>query len=174
MLWLTVAVLALGAAGCNSGGSAGGADAGANNSAEGLENVAAAGENTVANAGAAGNLAEGSGAPPPPCQFNPGDMKDWKAVRGKDGTPTAGMIVVTGKARTGDPRYEARLTKTRVGDEVLRLRLARVERHDTDNVPADGWYELRYGPGEKGIGNVFVVVCPEEASVAELGVEESE
>ncbi len=174
-VWLTVSMLALTIAGCNSGGYAEPANVGANDFAAILDNAAAGNEAAVANVAVGGTEAAGNGAAESLCLFQPGDVKDWKAVQGKPGTRTAGMIIVTGKARTGDPKYEARLTRAEGGREagMLRLRLARAEQDDPDSVPADGWYELRYGPGESGISKV-VIACDEETTLAELGVEKTE
>ena len=170
-LWLTAAVLALGAAGCDSGGYAGADNVSANAGAEALDNAAAAGnEAAAANAADSGNAAAGNGAAAFPCTFASDDVKDWKAVQGKDGTRTAGMIIVTGKARTGDPGYSARLTRTEVKDGLLRLWLTKAERDESEEVPEDGWYDLRYGPAERGIRKV-VVWCDQETNLAELDVE---
>lgn len=168
-LWLTATLLALGAAGCNSGGYP--ANVAANDSSEALENAAAPGnEAAIADAAAPANTAAGNGAEAFPCTFEPGDVKDWKAVQGKDLTRTAGMILVTGKARVGDPKYMAKLSKTGVEGGVLRLSLTRAEQEFPDDVPEDGWYDLRYGPGERGIAKV-VVWCDHDTNLAELDVE---
>lgn len=164
-LWLGAAVLALGAAGCNSYGDAPAGNVGANDSAEALENATVAGNDS-----AAGNEAAGNGAAASFCSYRPEDVKDWKAVHGKDGTRTAGMIIVTGKARVADPKYMAQLTKTGVEGGVLRLWLTKAEREFPEEVPADGWYDLRYGPGETGVTKV-VVRCDEDTNLAELDVE---
>jgi hypothetical protein len=175
-LWLSAALLALGTAGCNSGGDSPPANVSANASSEALENAAAAGnEAEIAGAAlpgnaSAGNSAAGEGAAASLCLFEPGDVKDWKAVQGKNGTRTAGMVIVTGKARVGDPKYMARLTRTEVGSGILRLWLTRAEQEFPEEVPEDGWYDLRYGPGETGIRKV-VVSCDRETSLAELDVE---
>jgi len=170
-VWLGAALLALGAAGCNSGGDALPANVSANASSEALENAAAVGnEAEIANTAAPANSAAGNSAAAFPCTFEPGDVKEWKAVRGKDGTRSAGMILVTGKARVGDPKYMARLTRTEVGGGVLRLWLTKAEQEFPDEVPPDGWYDLRYGPGESGITKV-VVWCDQDTNLAELDVE---
>lgn len=163
-LWLSAAALALGAAGCNSYGSDPAGNVGANDSAEALENAAGG------NAAAAGDDAAGNGAATSSCAFQPDDVKEWKAVQGKDGTRTAGMIIVTGKARVEDPKFMAKLDKTGVEGGVLRLRLARAEQEFPEEVPADGWYDLRYGPGETGVTKV-VVRCDGATNLAELDVE---
>lgn len=175
-LWLAAAMLALGAAGCNSGGGAPPANVSANDSSEALENAAAAGnEAEIAGAAlpdnaAAGNAAAGNGGAASLCLFEPGDVKEWKAVHGKKGTRNAGMILVTGKARVGDPKYMAQLTKTEVGRGVLRLWLTKAEQEFPEEVREDGWYDLRYGPGESGISKV-VVWCDHDTNLAELDVE---
>ena len=169
-LWLTAAMLALGAAGCNSGGDAPAGNVSANDSSEALDNAAAAGNGaTVANTAEPGNAAAGNGAAASLCLFTPEDVKDWKAVQGKAGTRTAGMIIVTGKARVEDPKYKAQLSKTGVEDGILRLWLTRAEQDETEEAPEDGWYDLRYGPGESGIRKV-VVWCDMETNLAELDV----
>ena len=162
-LWLTAAVLALAAAGCNSNVDAP-ANVGANDAAEAVENAAAG------NAAAAGNDSAANGAAASLCFYEPDDVKEWKAVQGRDGTRTAGMIIVTGKARVEDPKYMAKLDKTGVEDGVLRLWLTKAEQEFPEEVPADGWYDLRYGPGETGIRKV-VVWCDRETNLAELDVE---
>jgi hypothetical protein len=174
-LWLSAALLALATAGCNSGGDAP-ANVSANASSEALENAAAAGNAAeiagaaVPDNAAAGNAAAGNGAAASLCLFEPGDVKDWKAVQGKNGTRTAGMIIVTGKARVGDPKYMARLTRTEAGNGVLRLWLTQAEQEFPEDVPEDGWYDLRYGPGGTGISKV-VVWCDHDTNLAELDVE---
>ena len=162
-LWLTAAVLALGASGCNYGGGPA-ANVSANDSADALENAAGG------NAAAPGNEASGNGAAAAFCFYRPDDVKDWKAVHGKAGTRTAGMIIVTGKARTGDPKYRAQLDKTGIEGGVLRLWLTKAEQDDPEEVPADGWYDLSYGPGESGVNKV-VIWCDMETNLAELEVE---
>jgi hypothetical protein len=149
------AALALGLAGCNPGGG---------NEVDAAANGAASG-----NAAAAGNAAApGNGAAATLCFFTPDDVKDWKAVRGKAGTRTAGMIIVTGKARVGDPRYRAQLTDRTVENGVLRLWLTHAE-HD-EEAPADGWWDLKYGPGESGISRV-VIWCDMDTDLVDLAVE---
>ena len=171
-LWLTAAVLALGAAGCNSGEYAPAANISANDSSEALENAAVAGnEAAIANAAAAGNAAAGNGAAESLCSFAPGDVKEWKAVQGKDGTRSAGMVIVTGKARVAEPEHMAQLSKAGVEGGVLRLRLTRAEQEFPEEVPGDGWYDLRYGPGESGITKVAIRCDQEQAAMAELDVE---
>ncbi|MET1113213.1 MAG: hypothetical protein ABWX67_16975 [Allosphingosinicella sp.] len=171
-LLLTAAVLAFGAAGCNSGGDAPPANVSANASSEALENAAAAGnEAEIAAAAAPDNAAAGNGAgAASPCGFAPGDVKDWKAVQGKDGTRTAGMIIVTGKARVADPKYMAKLDKTGVEGGTLSLALTRADQEFPDEAPGDGWYDLRYGPGESGVAKV-ALWCDRETRLAELDVE---
>lgn len=168
--WLTAAVLALGTAACNPGAEE--ANVSANDSAEALENAAGGNEAAEANAAAAGNAAAGNGSAASFCFYRPDDVKDWKAVRGKAGTRSAGMVIVTGKARTNDPQYMAQLDKTGVEGGVLRLWLTKAKQENPEEVPEDGWYDLRYGPGESGVTKV-VVWCDRETYLAELDVEES-
>lgn len=169
-LRLLAATLALAAAGCGSGDDSPAGNVSANQITAALDNAVAAANLAAANEADLGNEAAGNGGAAFPCTFAADDVKDWKAVQGKDGTRTAGMIIVTGKARTGDPRYESRLTRTAREDGVLRLWLTRAERDESSEAPADGWDALRYGPAERGISKV-VVWCDQETNLAELDVE---
>lgn len=169
-LRLLPAALALATAGCNSAGDAPGGNVSANQITAALDNAVAAAN--LAEADEAANAAGGNGAAAFPCTFGADDVKDWKAVQGPSGTRTAAMIIVTGKARTGDPRYEARLTRTDRQDGVLRLWLTKAERGEGSEAPADGWDALRYGPGEQGISKV-IVWCDQETNLAELDVEDA-
>ena len=170
ILRLFPAVLAFAAAGCGSGDDAPARNVSANQITAALDNAVAAANLAAANEAEPGNASDGNGAAAFPCTYAAGDVKDWKAVLGRDGTRTAGMILVTGKARTGDPRYGSRLTRTAREDGVLRLWLTRAERDESSEAPADGWDALRYGPGERGISKV-IVWCDQETNLAELDVE---